>query len=57
MYTLICYLIYGFIPKWETVNELVLHNSDGGIVGKAYDLRCEQTGRIKRKVVTNKVWC
>lgn len=53
MYALWCYLIYGFIPKWEIINQQksYLNETDERPVAIIYTLKCEKTGRITRKEI------
>lgn len=52
MYKLWCLLIYGYIPKWEIYKEGVLTKPDLNVtIGRWYDMRCVQTGKIKRTKV------
>lgn len=54
MKLLLCYLIFGYLPKWKIIEQRPLASKWKGETieqGIRYVLQCEQTGNVKFKDV------
>jgi len=58
MFKLLELLFHGCIHKWDTTEVINLYDNvrPTGFVGRAYYLRCQKCGRVKRHLFSHYHW-